>query len=320
MAIGASYAGIRSMTATSGGGFSLMVEAFGLAGISETPLVIIEAQRPGPATGLPTRTAQADLLFVLHASQDEFPRVIFSPGTAKEAFYQTVKAFEIADKYQVPVVVLTDQFLADSYFTEERFDISGIEINRHFLSEREANALEVYNRYQVTETGISPRAIPGAFEFQVAADGHEHDEEGHITEDARIRKAMVEKRFRKMLGIAEEITPPKLMGNPEADLLLVGWGSTYGAMAEAIEILNGDGIALKGMYFNELWPFPTENASKVIHGVNKWAVVENNYTAQLARLIQMEVQKKPDGHILKYTGRPFMPIEIVDAFRTEVMG
>ena len=131
---------------------------------------------------------------------------------------------------------------------------------------------------------------------------------------------MVEKRFRKMIGIAEEISPPKLMGNLEADLLLVGWGSTYGAMAEAIEILNGDGIALKGMYFNELWPFPTEVASRVINEVSKWAVVENNYTAQLARLIQIELQKKPDGHILKYTGRPFTPQEIVDAFRKEVMG
>ena len=320
MAIGASYAGVRSMTATSGGGFSLMVEAFGLAGISETPLVIIEAQRPGPATGLPTRTAQADLLFVLHASQDEFPRVIFSPGTAQEAFYQTIKAFEIADKYQVPVVVLTDQFLADSYFTEERFDISRIEINRHLLSEREANALEKYNRYQITETGISPRAVPGAFGLQVVADGHEHDEEGHITEDASTRKAMMEKRFRKMIGIAGEISPPKLMGNPDADLLLVGWGSTYGAMAEAIEILNGDGIELKGMYFNELWPFPTEEASRVFHEVDRWAVVENNYTAQLARLIRMELQEEPDGHILKYTGRPFSPLEIVDAFRKEMMG
>ena len=320
MAIGASYAGVRSMTATSGGGFSLMVEAFGLAAISETPLVVIEAQRPGPATGLPTRTEQADLLFVLHASQDEFPRVIFAPGTARDAFYQTIKAFEIADKYQVPVVVLTDQFLADSYFTEDRFNISGIQINRYLLSEGEVNSLKKYRRYQITESGISPRAIPGAFGFEVAADSHEHDEDGHITEDAHIRKEMVEKRFRKMKGLTKEISLPKQIGNQEGDLLLVGWGSTYGAMAEAIEILNSDGIAVKGMYLNELWPFPAKPVSEVLNEANKWAVVENNYTAQLARLIQMELQKKPDGHILKYTGRPFMPEEIVDAFRREVLG
>jgi 2-oxoglutarate ferredoxin oxidoreductase subunit alpha len=320
MALGASYAGIRSLTATSGGGFSLMVEAFGLAGVSETPLVVIEGQRPGPATGLPTRTEQADLLFILHASQGEFPRVVLAPGTAREAFYQTIKAFDLAEKHQIPVVVLTDQFLADSYFTEGRFDISEIKIHRHLLGEDEAKALKEYKRYQITDSGISPRSIPSAFGLEVAADSHEHDENGHITEDAQIRKKMVEKRLRKSVGLGTDISPPKQMGDPKADLLLVGWGSTYGPMTEAIEILNGDGISVKGIHLNELWPFPREHVSGVLGGVRKWAVVENNYTAQLARLIQMELQKKPDGSILKYTGRPFMPEEIVECFRKEVLG
>ncbi len=318
MAIGASYAGIRSLTATSGGGFSLMVEAFGLAGISETPLVVVEAQRPGPATGLPTRTEQADLLFVLHASQDEFPRFILAPGTAQEAFYQTIKAFDLAEKYQVPVVLLTDQFLADSYFTEKRFDISKVKVNRYLLSEREAADLREYKRYKFTESGISPRSVPSAYGFEVVADSHEHDENGHITEDAGLRKTMVEKRFRKWTGMAKEISPPKQMGNQKADLLLVGWGSTYGPMAEAVEMLNGDGVPVRGLHLSEIWPFPREAVSSALDGVKRWVVVENNYTGQLARLIQMELQEKPDALITKYTGRPFMPEEIANAFRKEV--
>jgi 2-oxoglutarate ferredoxin oxidoreductase subunit alpha len=320
MAIGASYAGIRSLTATSGGGFSLMVEALGLAGISETPLVIVEAQRPGPATGLPTRTEQADLLFVLHASQDEFPRFILAPGTAREAFYQTIKAFDLAEKYQVPVVLLTDQFLADSYFTERRFDVSKVKVNRYLLSEREAADMTEYKRYELTESGISPRSVPSAYGFEVVADSHEHDENGHIIEDASLRKMMVEKRFRKLTGMAKEISPPKQMGNQKADLLLVGWGSTYGPMAEAVEMLNGDGVPVRGLHLSELWPFPGKPVSRALDGVKRWVVVENNYTGQLARLIQMELQEKPDALITKYTGRPFMPEEIANAFRKEVLG
>ena len=297
-----------------------MVEAFGLAGISEVPLVVIEAQRPGPATGLPTRTEQADLLFILHAAQDEFPRVILAPGTPREAFYQTIKAFDLAEKYQVPVVVLTDQFLADSYFTEERFDISGIKINRYLLSEEEARVLKEYKRYQITDSGISPRSIPSLYGLEVVADSHEHDETGHITEDARMRKKMAEKRFRKMTGMAKEISPPKQMGDQKADLALMGWGSTYGAMAEAVEILNSEGISVKGIHLNELWPFPRDHVSKALEGVRKWAVVESNYMGQMARLVQMELQKKPDRLIAKYTGRPFMAEEIVVSFRKEVLG
>jgi len=319
MAIGASYGGIRSLTATSGGGFSLMVEAFGLAGVMETPLVVVEAQRPGPATGLPTRTEQADLLFVLHASQGEFPRVLLAPGTAREAFYTTIKAFDLAEKYQVPVVIMTDQFLADSYFTEPKFDISNIRINRHLLGEKEAGALKEYKRYQVTDSGVSPRSIPSAFGLEVVADGHEHDEYGHITEDPEIRKEMVDKRSRKMEGLAREVGPPQRMGDHNADLLLVGWGSTYGPMAEAIEILKGHGISVEGIHLNELWPFPRQPMSEILGGTRKWAVVENNATGQLARLIQMETQKKPDGMILKYNGRPFTAGEIVESFRREVL-
>jgi len=319
MALGASYGGVRSLTATSGGGFSLMVEAFGLAGVSETPLVVVEAQRPGPATGLPTRTEQADLLFVLHASQDEFPRAIFAPGTAREAFTTTIKAFHLAEKYQIPVVLLTDQFLADSYFTEQKFDTSQIRIDRHLLSESEARRMDSYKRYEITESGISPRSIPSAYGLEVPADGHEHDEYGHITEDEGIRSKMVEKRLRKLEELAREMDPPHRMGDPEAEHLLVGWGSTYGPMAEAVEILNGEGIAVGGVHLNGLWPFPADEMAKILDGTGTWTVVEGNGTGQLARLIQMETQKKPHGRILKYTGRPFTATEIADRFRKEVV-
>jgi 2-oxoglutarate/2-oxoacid ferredoxin oxidoreductase subunit alpha len=320
MAIGASYGGVRAMTATSGGGFSLMVEAFGLAAISETPLVIVEGQRAGPATGLPTRTEQGDLLFVLHAAQGEFPRFVFAPATPGEAFALTVKAFDLAEKYQVPAVVLTDEFLADCYFTEERFDLSGIRIDRHMLTEEEAHKLKEYRRYRITESGISPRCAPSAFGFEVAADSHEHDEWGHITEEEELRKEMTEKRFRKMGGMEEEISPPRTIGPPEAEYLLVSWGSTLFAVAEAIETLNREGVGVRGVHFSEVWPFPRRHAEASLKGAKKWAVVEINYTGQFERLLSMELGRKPDAHIRKYTGRAFTAAEIVEGFKKEVRG
>jgi 2-oxoglutarate ferredoxin oxidoreductase subunit alpha len=320
MAIGASYGGVRSMTATSGGGFSLMTEAFGLAAVSETPLVVVEGQRPGPATGLPTRTEQADLLFVLHASQGEFPRFVFAPATPGEAFFMTIKAFDLTEKYHVPAVILTDEFLADCYYTEEPFDTSSIRIHRHLVNEKEAREIKEYRRYEITESGISPRSIPSAFGFEVTADSHEHDEWGHITEDPVIRKNMMDKRFRKLAGMEKEISPPRVLGNPDAELLLVSWGSTLGAVSEAVEILNDDGVDVRGVHFSEIWPFPRAHAEKAMKAAKKWVAVENNFTGQLARLMAMELGRKPDALILKYTGRTFTAPEIVERFRKEVLG
>lgn len=320
MAIGASYAGIRSLTATSGGGFSLMAEGFGLAGATETPLVVVEAQRPGPATGLPTRTEQADLLFALHASQGEFPRVVFAPGTPRQAFHQTVRAFDLAYRYQVPVVLLTDQYLADSVFTEERFSLSDVKIRPGLISEDEAKVLNAYRRYEITPSGVSPRAVPGFCSCEVAADSHEHDENGHITEDAHVREQMVRKRFRKLSRIREEMDGPAQMGDQKSDLVLVGWGSTYGPLAEAVEMLNQEGVKVKGVHLSELSPFPAQQMARALEGVKRWAVAENNFTGQLGRLIQMEIQKKPDANLLKFTGRPFTAQEIAEGFKKEVVG
>ncbi|MES9143957.1 hypothetical protein ABEP44_12570, partial [Cutibacterium acnes] len=190
MVLGATYAGARAMTSTSGGGFALMVEAMGLAGIIETPAVIANVQRPGPATGLPTRTAQADLQFVIRSAQDEFPRMVIAVRDVEDAFYQTARAFNLADKYQIPVVILSDQYLADAGVTVNAFDFDKVKIERYLATEEEIGE-EPYKRYKITESGISPRIIPGKIPGQVfLADSDEHDETGHIIEDSESRIQM----------------------------------------------------------------------------------------------------------------------------------
>lgn len=236
MAIGANHAGVRAMAATSGGGFSLMVEALGLAGMTETPLVIVEAQRPGPSTGMPTRTEQGDLLFVLHASQGDFPRIVLAPGTVEECFYAGWRAFNLAERYQCPVLVLTDNFLANAVRTVERADLcfEAAAIDRGaLLSEEEMDQLSGgYKRYAVTETGISPRARPGHPKVVFLASSDEHTEDGHFEdEDPENRVRMVQKRLRKLEVAVEEMRPPALYGPAQADVTLVGWGSSYGLIA-----------------------------------------------------------------------------------------
>lgn len=318
MAIGASFAGVRAMTTTSGGGFSLMVESIGLAGVSETPLVVVNAQRPGPATGLPTRTAQEDLRFVLHASQGEFPRIILAPATAREAFYLTVKAFHLADQYQVPVIILTDQYLAETFSSEERFDLSPIAIDRFFPSKDELGKTGSYRRYRFTENGISPRIPPSWEGFETIADSHEHDEDGHITEDARLRSKMVDKRFKKMDEAIKDLSSPLALGSDQADLLVVSWGSTYGVIEEAASRLIQEGYSLRVMHLQEIWPFPRDWVAGEIKKVNKWVVAENNRTSQLAGIIQEQTCLKTNGLIVKYDGRPFFVEEIYKAIKKEI--
>ncbi len=229
MALGASFAGIRSMTGTSGGGFALMVEGLSLCGITETPLVIALGQRPGPATGLPTRTEQGDLLFALHAGHGEFLRVIFAPGSPEEAFYLTNKAFDISQKYQIPVLILTDQYLADTQWTYKGFDVGRLTYNDYRLSGDEMDKLPEYKRHAFTDNGISPRGIPGESKHCVVTDSDEHNEEGHLIEDRPTRIAMVQKRvFQKHAALLKEIEPPFFYGAEGPEIVIVGWGSTYG--------------------------------------------------------------------------------------------
>lgn len=257
MALGASFGGVRAMTGTSGGGFALMVEGLSLAAITETPVVIALAQRPGPATGLPTRTEQGELQFALYTAHGEFPRVIFAPGTPEQAFYLTNRAFDLAEKYQVPVIILTDQYLADSQWTFDGFDSSRLLYTDYRLRGDAFKGLSDYKRHAFTDSGVSPLAVPGDAPHVVVTDSDEHDEEGHIIEDAATRTRMTDKRvFRKLPALIKEIGPPLLYGNAEADIYLVGWGSTYGLMKEAVDALSRDHkIAL--LHFSELYPFPS---------------------------------------------------------------
>jgi len=308
---------VRAMTATSGSGFCLMVEGLGLAGITETPIVVVEGQRPGPAVGLPTRTEQGDLQFVLHAHHGEFPRAVLAPATVEDAFWMTVKAFNLAEKYQLPVIILTDQHLASSYATVDRFDLSKVTVDRGLLfSGDEAEQLE-YRRHRITETGISPRAFPGQSKALVITDADEHDEAGHLIEDAGMRTAQVQKRLRKLFNLKKEIEPPQLYGHKTAETTLIGWGSTFGAIHEAVDILRKDGASVNMLHLNELWPFPAEGVIDAIGRSHHSYVIENNATGQLAQLIRTETGNEISGRILKYDGRPFTPAYIAEAVRKE---
>jgi 2-oxoglutarate ferredoxin oxidoreductase subunit alpha len=318
MAIGAGFAGVRAMTATSGSGFCLMVEGLGLAGITETPLVIILGQRPGPAVGLPTRTEQGDLQFVLTAHQGEFPRAVLAPATIEDAFWMTVKAFNLAEKYQIPVLVLTDHYSATAYSTVSPFDLSKVTIERGDLFSADKDKPEEYKRHKVTDSGVSPRAFPGLSKTLVVTDADEHDETGHLTEVADIRSTQDEKRLRKMVPLSKEIAPPHRFGPPNADVTLLGWGSTYGAIHEAVAILNRENQKVNMLHFSELWPFPAEAVMTALQNSKRTMAVENNATGQLARLIRAETGRLVDGKILKYDGRPITPAFIIDKFRKGV--
>ena len=219
MAIGGFYAGARSMVATSGSGFALMEEAVGLSGMIETPVVIYIGQRPGPAVGLPTRTSQEDLNLALYSGPGEFPRIIFAPGNFEDAFYLSQKAFNLADHFQTPVFILSDQYFADVFYNQPTFDLEGLKVEDHIV---ETNS--DYKRYEITDDGISPRGIPGFGDGLVVVDSDEHDEMGHLTEDLDTRIKMVDKRLRKLKEIYKEIIPPELLGGKEYKTLVIGWG------------------------------------------------------------------------------------------------
>ena len=309
MALGASFAGVRAMTGTSGGGFALMVEGLSLAGITETPIVIALAQRPGPATGLPTRTEQADLQFALYTAHGEFPRVVFAPGTPEQAFFLTNKAFDLAEKYQIPVIIITDQYLADTQWTSHDFDVGKIKFTDYRLRGDALKGLHEYKRHAFTQTGVTPLGIPGDSKHLVVTDSDEHDEEGHIIEDAETRTKMVDKRlFKKMPLIKQEIEPPVLYGAEKPEIVLVGWGSTYGVMKEAVDVLSKEKrVAM--FHFSEIYPFPETDRLSYLNTLIEAKIsicIENNATGQFARLIRTESGFDFTHKINKYDGRPFI--------------
>ncbi len=311
MAIGASYAGARAMTGTSGGGFCLKVEALGLSGIAEIPLVVVNVQRPGPATGLPTRTEQSDLKFVISASQGEFPRMVIAVRTHEDAFYQAIRAFHLAEKYQIPVIILSDQYLGDSTSTVKPFDLSNIVVAEH------ANANEIsgeYLRYRLTEDGISPRLIPGKSKHFVTADSDEHDEYGWITESSEVRIKMMDKRMKKLEKLKEELIEPELLGSKNPETLFVAWGSTYGPVLEAVTLLNKKEEGKYGaLVFGDVYPLPQKLLKKHASSSKRIINIEQNATGQLADLIREQTGISCNSSILKYDGRQISGEEIVEA-------
>jgi 2-oxoglutarate ferredoxin oxidoreductase subunit alpha len=321
MAIGASAGGIRAMTASSGGGVALMVEAMGLAGMAEVPLVVVLAQRSGPSTGLPTKTEQGDLNMLLGAGQGEFPRAILGPGNVIEAFHQAIEAFELAEKWQTLAVIAIDFTNAEDF---QSVDIADFPLDYEPASlftvpEPKDGAPSNFKRYAYTASGVSPRSIPGqkGLEFVMASD--EHDERGYLISDVlsglpksvEIRKAMMEKRMRKLAGIVASTAPPKLEGPKDADVTIVAWGSTASPVRDALTELNAEGVKTNFLFLAHAYPLHTKEITEVLTHAKKVLLVECNFSGQIGRLIRTETGIDIRNKLLKYDGEPFYPHEIV---------
>lgn len=285
-----------------------MTEAVSLAGITETPVVVIDAQRPGPATGLPTRTEQGDLNFVLHAGHGEFPRVIFAPGSIEEAISLARRAFDVADRWQIPVFILTDQYLADSVqVMEGRVPTK--------MLRRESPVFEAgYRRYAITDSGVSPLTCPGLSEARVEVDSDEHTENGKITEDPDLRVRMVDKRLRKLEGLRKEAVMPARFGDRRAATVLVSWGSNRLIVNEAVEALRDEGIAVSSAHFGQVYPLTAPMARGLAR--KRLISIENNATGQFAELLRRELGLKTAHRILKYNGECFTVAELVERVKT----
>jgi 2-oxoglutarate ferredoxin oxidoreductase subunit alpha len=314
MAIGANYAGVRTLTASAGPGLSLMMEAIGLAGITETPVVIVDTQRGGPSTGLPTKQEQSDLMAMIYGTHGEIPKIVMAPSTVQEAFYDMVEAFNLAEEYQCPVIVLSDLQLSLGKQTVEPLEYDKIEIRRGKLVSDELPPLEnkgYFKRYEVTEDGISPRVLPGMPNGIHHVTGVEHDETGKPSEVAANRKTQMDKRLRKLKNIKFNTPVHKNVKHEEADLLIVGFNSTRGAIEEAMERLELDGLKVNHAQIRLIHPFPTDELLPLVQSAKKVVVVEHNATGQLANILKMNV-----GHadkissVLKYDGNPFLPQEV----------
>lgn len=328
MVVGASWAGARAMTATSGGGFALMSEALGMAGMIETPVVVYEAQRGGPSTGLPTRTEQSDLQFVMHASQGEFPRLVVAPGDYRELFYKTFEAFNIAEKYQMPAIILGDKHLGESVKNLEPFETGGMEIDRGKLVSDEAELKKLLDagyrsvdggflRYKMTEDGVSPRVLPGMKGGRHRASTDEHDESGDLTETPENRTAMHAKRMRKLESCLAELPAPELVGPAyavgEADITFVTWGSPKDAVLEVMQILEGKGVKANMLQIVYFIPFHSEVVRGILEGARMTVGVEMNYEAQMAAYIREKTGIVLNHNILNWSGRQMTAEEILRA-------
>ncbi len=311
MAIGASFAGAKAMTGTSGGGFCLMVEGLGLSGMAEVPVVIVDVQRPGPSTGLPTRTEQGDLKFVISAAHGDFPRMVIAIKNHNDAFHQTIRAFYLAEKYQIPVILLSDQYLADSSAVIEAFSIKAI--NQYPVNETQQSDKGEYLRFRFTSDGISPRFFPGTKNGLVISESDEHDEHGWISEDADIRTRMMNKRFQKLEKLNLELSEPEFIGDDSFDTLLIGWGSTDGPIKEAISILNNQsGKRFGALIFGDVYPLPVKRLVEMAQKAKNIINIEQNATGQFTALIREKTGIVCTSNILKYDGRQISGEQIAE--------
>jgi len=330
MAIGAAHAGVRSMCATSGGGFALMSEGLGLSAMMETPVVVIDCQRAGPSTGVPTKTEQGDLWQMLGAGFGDYPRAIAAPLDIGDCFKIIPEIFNIADRFQCPGIVLCDLLLSEGRLSVDPKDLDFSpmvdrgELITDASSASGANGDGGYKRYKITENGISPRAIPGVPGHTHTAASDEHDEDGVLISDEFTnptkRRAMMEKRMRKVAGIEAAVPPPELWGPRDADITLIGWGSTKGVIEEACQILTEQGISANQLQIRWLVPLHGDVILDILRHSRHTIIVENNYSGQFARYLRSETSFVPDGHIRKYDGEPFMPHHIVEAVREQMGG
>ncbi|GBG55663.1 2-oxoacid:ferredoxin oxidoreductase subunit alpha [Sporomusaceae bacterium FL31] len=324
MLIGAGFAGVRALGSTSGGGFALMTEALGFAAQAEVPLVIVNAQRGGPSTGLPTRTAQADLNFVVHASQGEFPRIVMAPGDVEECFFETFQLFNLVEKFQVPGIILTDKYLADSSIVHPYFEDGDLRVDRGALvDESWLNDNQPYLRYRAAEDGVSPRAIPGQMKGRHIATSYTHGEDGfyssgnreYAAQEPEITAAGLDKLFAKVPGILQEIQGVKLHGPQAAELTIIGWGSSKGAILEAITAVNQTGRTVNFLQVLYLSPFPAEAVQAVLQGSKRTLLIEGNKTGQLGAMIRTYTGLSMEEVYLKYDSRPFTPALIIEKIK-----
>jgi 2-oxoglutarate ferredoxin oxidoreductase subunit alpha len=314
--IGAGFAGVRAMTCTSGGGFALMTEAVGLASMNEVPCVIINVMRPGPATGMPTRTEQGDLRQVIHSGQGDPLKIVLLPSDLKDLFHMTFEAFNLAEKYQLPVIVCYDKYLGEGFFTTAPFETESLKVDRgSILSQSDLDSLPEYKRYLFTEDGISPRSIPGMIGGIHRATSDEHDEYGDITEDAENRKLMVEKRMKKLDSALNYLPKPELIGEKTAEITFVTWGSSKAVCVETSEVIKEKGINSNVVCIRTSCPFSKEETLEILNKSKRLILVEQNYTGQLGGLIAEHTGILIEEKILRYDGRPLTAKYVLDRIK-----